>query len=102
MYDKKITITAYIIAAELHEDGTPHIHCYLELDKKFDSKTASALDITQFGGGNPDVDVIFHGDYRGCRDNTAVMKYVSQRPFTGAPLGIMAAYLNLGVLDGCL
>lgn len=61
-------IKAGIVAHELHEDGTPHIHVYLHLVEKFQSRDCRFWDLT-FG------DKVYHGKYEGARSSVAVQKY---------------------------
>lgn len=56
MEKKGIALQGHLIARELHEDGFPHIHAYLELSKKFDSKSSNCLDIEMH-------ETIYHGNY---------------------------------------
>lgn len=41
-----------VVARELHEDGNPHLHCFLILKEKCDIQTASALDVITGKHGN--------------------------------------------------
>ncbi|OMJ21113.1 Replication-associated protein [Smittium culicis] len=63
---KKICdIETYIVARELHADGTPHIHAYLKVKKTINSKNPRYFDIMGY-----------HGNYESCRYPKNVMKYV--------------------------
>lgn len=61
----KLKIKNYIIGREQHKDGTPHLHAYLELEKKVDIRDPSKLDLEEY-----------HGNYQGCKNKWATMKYV--------------------------
>lgn len=60
-------ITEYIIAQEQHQDGTPHLHCYLKLASRTAIRSPTALDLG-----------LFHGNYQSCRNRRAVLKYVTK------------------------
>ncbi|OMJ13215.1 Replication-associated protein A, partial [Smittium culicis] len=63
---KKICdVETYIVARELHSDGTPHIHAYLKVKKTINSKNPRYFDIKGY-----------HGNYDSCRNPKNVMKYV--------------------------
>lgn len=61
-------IEKYIIATELHEDGEPHIHCFIGLDTSLDKPTTS--DVFNFQ--------TFHPNIQPARNNRAVICYVSK------------------------
>ena len=42
---KFLKIEEYVIASEKHEDGSPHLHVYLKLDKTIDIKDPMYWDI---------------------------------------------------------
>lgn len=63
-------IVEYIVARELHEDGTPHIHAYLQLDRKCNIRGATQLDVSD------DAENTFHGNYQPCRNPTFTKRYV--------------------------
>lgn len=45
---KKWCLQQYIVARELHEDGNPHYHCFLKLDRKVNVKDPRLFDIQGF------------------------------------------------------
>ncbi|GES76336.1 rep protein [Rhizophagus clarus] len=55
-------VESYVVATELHEDGTPHIHCYLSLSGKVDKRSANCFDLVDSGGER------YHGNYQSARD----------------------------------
>lgn len=61
-------IKAGVVAHELHEDGTPHIHVYLSLVSPFYCRDCRFWDLT-FG------DKVYHGKYEGVRSSAAVQQY---------------------------
>lgn len=60
-------IKDYIVARELHEDGNPHIHAWILLDKKVNIGDPTIFDID---GSHPNM--------QGAKSNIAVMKYVTK------------------------
>jgi len=56
-----------VIARELHEDGTPHLHVYVLLKRKFNCKNALYWDLEGY-----------HGNYQSARDINAVVKYIKK------------------------
>jgi hypothetical protein len=64
---EKAPVLRYIIASELHEDRTPHIHAFVHFERRLDFKKAQCFD---FDG--------YHGKYETVRDKYRVMKYVSK------------------------
>lgn len=65
LMEKKLSIKDYIVARELHNDGTPHIHVYLKLNLRVNYKDPHCLDI--FGK---------HGSYESVRSIKAIYKYL--------------------------
>ena len=63
----KKPIKAAVIARELHEDGTPHIHAYVLLEKRFDCRQSSFWDLAPF-----------HGNYQKAKSIDAVVKYIKK------------------------
>jgi hypothetical protein len=59
-----LPIEKFIIAQELHEDETPHLHVYIKCSKKVDIKSEKFLDLNGY-----------HGKYETCRSDVAVRKY---------------------------
>jgi len=60
-------IRGIVVAAELHKDGSPHIHAYVLLQKQFNCQNVKFWDL-----GN------YHGNYQKARDINAVVKYISK------------------------
>lgn len=58
----------YIIAKELHEDGSPHLHLALEFKEKFTTTKSDAFD---FIGGK-------HGNYQAMRNQRSTVQYVTK------------------------
>lgn len=58
-------IKTYVICKELHEDGTPHIHCCLQLWRKYETRNARCFDGI----------LGFHGSYEGARSYKASVAY---------------------------
>jgi len=56
-----------IVAQELHEDGTPHIHAYVSLEQKTDFSSPSCLDIDGY-----------HGNYQTAGSPEAVAIYIKK------------------------
>lgn len=65
--DKGRPIKGGVVARELHEDGTPHIHVYLVLENAYNCKNPSYWDLQEY-----------HGNYQSCKSATAVVKYVKK------------------------
>ena len=63
----KKPIKAAVIARELHEDGTPHIHAYVLLEKRFDCRQSSFWDLAPF-----------HGNYQKAKSIDAVIRYIKK------------------------
>jgi len=60
-------ITGAVVCRELHEDGTPHIHAYILLEKRFNCKNARFWDLNGH-----------HGDYQMAKSIEAVSKYIKK------------------------
>ena len=60
-------IRGIVVAAELHKDGTNHLHAYILLEKMFDCKDARFWDLD-----------MFHGNYQKARDINAVVQYIKK------------------------
>jgi len=56
-----------LVARELHQDGTPHIHVFLTLKKKLDTTSAKYFDIAGY-----------HGNYQTARDSDDVIAYLNK------------------------
>lgn len=86
-----------IVATELHKDGTPHLHAYVALQRRWDCKNANALD---FNGFHPNIQpvksaakvmnyVMKDGDfkclhdpeetYAGCKDVLELEQYITTK-----------------------
>lgn len=63
----------YVIAQELHEDGSPHIHVYLEFSSVKKIYSSSKLDIVM---NEPDSDVVFHGNYQAVKNEHNTLRYI--------------------------
>lgn len=72
------TIDNYCIAIEQHEDGTPHLHCLIVLDKKKSVRSANYFDIEPF-----------HGNYQSARNRVKIFDYITKADPT--PLTNMCA-----------
>lgn len=44
----KFDVESYTIARELHQDGTPHLHCYITFSAKIDTRDSRAFDVVGF------------------------------------------------------
>lgn len=63
----KVGIDYGLVAREFHEDGNPHIHAFLTLKKKFDTRSANFFDL-----GN------YHGNYQVARCSDDVIDYCNK------------------------
>lgn len=54
-----------VVSSELHEDGSPHLHAFIVLTKKYDTRNPNSLDLNGF-----------HGNYQAARDAVNVRSYV--------------------------
>lgn len=57
-----------VVARELHQDGTHHLHCVISLEKKIRRRRADCFDSL--------VEPPKHGNYQGCRSVTSTVKYI--------------------------
>lgn len=64
---KDTLILEYVIAHELHNDGHPHRHVYLKLNKKNNWINANCFDLGAY-----------HGNYQGVRSKENTIKYVTK------------------------
>lgn len=62
-------IAEFLIAEEEHQDGTPHLHVYLEMKEKLRTRNPRAFDLEDSEGN------AYHGNYQPCRSPSAVMRY---------------------------
>jgi len=60
-------IRGIVVAAELHEDGTPHLHAYICLQDTLETMNSRFWDLG-----------VYHGDYQKARDINAVVKYIKK------------------------
>ncbi len=66
---KRYGIKEYLYVIEEHRDGKPHIHAYVELNKKSDIKNENTLDIEK-------EDEKYHGNYAAARNHKSVIEYL--------------------------
>lgn len=64
-----IGLAEHLIAEETHEDGSPHLHCYLQLSEKLATRKPRIFDLESATGET------FHGNYQSCRSPSSVMRY---------------------------
>ena len=69
----KHNIKSYSISRENHIDNTKHLHCFLELDRKLDTKNSRYFDVTAVG--QDDEEVVYHGNYQGAKNKIASIQY---------------------------
>lgn len=62
-------IKFWCIAQEDHQDGTKHLHAWLKLFNKLETRFPNFADLTN------DLGQVFHGNYQSCRNPSAVLKY---------------------------
>jgi hypothetical protein len=67
---KTYYISNYIIVNEQHEDGTPHKHVYLKLDKKIRIRKVSFFDI------KTETTTLYHPNIQSVRSTKAVIDYI--------------------------
>lgn len=65
-------IKDYVIAQEMHQDGSPHLHAFLKFERKINKRTADFADLR---GGPPDG---FHPNITAPRSIKAVITYVEK------------------------
>ena len=59
--------THLIIAKELHEDGTPHLHVYVKCTRKLNIKSPKHFDLKEY-----------HGNYQTVNNTAATINYVKK------------------------
>lgn len=64
-------IEEYVVAHELHQDGTDHLHCWFKLASNVNYKKSDCLDLFYN-------EIKYHGMYEGARSNIKVLKYVTK------------------------
>lgn len=62
-----------VVSSELHQDGSPHLHAFVALNKKYDSRQPDCLDLI-----NPADDARYHGNYQGARNAGHSKQYVKK------------------------
>lgn len=67
LFFAKFDVLHYLIAEELHKNGDPHLHVYLELKEAFRTRDCTFADLGAY-----------HGNYQGCRSEKNVLKYCSK------------------------
>lgn len=45
---KLFEIKEYVVAQELHQDGQPHLHAFLKLERKINKRTSNFADVLGF------------------------------------------------------
>lgn len=65
-----IKILHGVAVREYHDDGEPHLHVFLALDKRCNIVNPNALDLVMDPGE------VFHGNYQSCRDKKRVVDYI--------------------------
>lgn len=71
----KTEIRDHIIAREKHEDGSNHLHCFLDLKRGIDIKDPNFADLHTIINDHKQ---IYHGNYQAARSSQAVIKYVTK------------------------
>jgi hypothetical protein len=73
-----------VAVREFHEDGDPHLHIFLALEKRCNIVSPNLLDLSMDPGE------IFHGNYQTCRDKKRVVDYVRKSD----PSGVNLSYIG--------
>lgn len=68
---KTARLKAYIICAELHEDGSPHRHAYLGTASRVDIKNCRRLDLTY-------EDTVYHANIQKVKNLAAAKQYLKK------------------------
>ena len=63
----KKDVKAAVIASEKHEDGTPHIHAYVLLHKRFNCRDPLFWDLQGY-----------HGNYQKAKSIDSVIRYIKK------------------------
>lgn len=74
------TMMNYLIVKELHKDGTPHIHVYLEFKQKQSIYSRDKLHVKLKDSDGKDI--IQEGKYEAARTKGSVVEYVLKEPDT--------------------
>lgn len=83
----------YIIVKELHEDGTPHIHVYLEFKRQMSIESRGKLHVKLINVDGKEV--IQEGKYESVRSSRAVIEYVLKDDDKG-----YITNMSLPIVDG--
>ena len=62
-------VVEYILSTEKHQDGSSHIHAYIELDTKIDTRNMRLFDISQ-------EDKVYHPNILKSKYKTACIEYI--------------------------
>jgi len=62
-------IKDYALVRELHEDGSPHIHAYINCNKKANITNPQQLDLSY-------EDTIYHGNYQAAKSPNSILAYM--------------------------
>ena len=62
-------IVEYVLSTEKHQDGSSHIHAYIELDNKIDTRNMRLFDISQ-------EDKVYHPNILKSKYKTACVEYI--------------------------
>ena len=62
-------IVEYVLSTEKHQDGSSHIHAYIELDNKIDTRNMRLFDISQEGK-------VYHPNILKSKYKTACVEYI--------------------------
>ena len=71
VWDKGWIADKWIVAREYHENGEPHFHAYIKLDKKINLKDPRAFDLAY-------EDAVYHPNIQGTRSDKKVINYVKK------------------------
>ena len=83
---KLYTIEKYIITKEYHADNKgEHIHVFIELAKKIDCKNQSFFNMHNN-------EIIFKGNYQGCKQKEKVIEYITKDVFM---MKILLLWMNI-------
>lgn len=63
----KRTITAAVVSRELHEDGSPHLHAYVLLERRYRVRNPRFWDLESY-----------HGNYQSAKSVRAVVGYIKK------------------------
>ncbi|KAL6580742.1 hypothetical protein OROMI_006665 [Orobanche minor] len=60
------------VAREAHQDGTPHLHCLVQFEGRFQTQNVRCFDLSSSSN------VIYHPNVQGARSASAVNEYISK------------------------